>query len=211
MKRYIQFIMGLLVAGARATGTTGTDFRLLSRFMTLFTSTSASWILLFLGAHPQWRAKAMAEIEAMMRAYPLSTPPGSSSSLSGHLAAISLDVWESETPTLDAIIRETLRIAQPHIAMRRNLGPEVYINDKAIPTGAYVVYPFMDVHLDPELYPDPWKFNPERQEQLKTPLGFVGWGGGSCFLFHILILSLLMVLSFEFSSIHENQQAIPSV
>ena len=115
----------------------------------------------------------------MMSAHPPSTPSGSSASLSAHLASISLEVWESETPTLDAIVRETLRIAQPHTAMRRNLGPEVYINDKVIPTGAYVVYPFSDVHLDPELYPYPWKFNPARKEEFKTPFGYVGWGVGS--------------------------------
>jgi len=61
--------------------------------------------------------------------------------------------------------------------MRRNLGPEVYINDKLIPTGAYVVYPFSDVHLNPEFYPDPWRFDPSRP-QPQTVFGYVGWGGG---------------------------------
>jgi RNase H-like domain found in reverse transcriptase/Integrase zinc binding domain len=36
-----------------------------------------------------------------------------------------------------------------------NLGPELYINNKIIPTSAYVIYPFSDVHLDPEIYADP--------------------------------------------------------
>lgn len=75
------------------------------------------------------------------------------------------------------MIKETLRIAQPHTAMRRNLGPEMYIDGKVIPTGAYVVYPFSDVHLNPEIYPDPWKFDPAREE-IKTQFGYVGWGGG---------------------------------
>jgi len=79
---------------------------------------------------------------------------------------------------LDAIIRETTRIAQPHTAMRRNLGPELYINNKIIPTGAYVIYPFSDIHLDPEVYPDPWKFDPGRKEVTHVPHGYLGWGGG---------------------------------
>ena len=62
--------------------------------------------------------------------------------------------------------------------MRRNLGPELYINNKIIPTGAYVIYPFSDVHLDPEIYPDPWKFDPSRKEATHVPFSFVGWGGG---------------------------------
>lgn len=75
------------------------------------------------------------------------------------------------------MIKETLRIAQPHTAMRRNLGPEMYIDGKVIPTGAYVIYPFSDVHLDPEIYPNPWKFDPTREDN-KSQFGYVGWGGG---------------------------------
>ena len=76
------------------------------------------------------------------------------------------------------MIRETLRLAQSHAALRRNVGPEVHVNGKVVPTGAYVVYPFSDVHLDPDLYPDPWKFDPSRMEP-KTSFGYVGWGGGA--------------------------------
>ncbi|KAJ8593679.1 cytochrome P450, partial [Rhizopogon salebrosus TDB-379] len=91
--------------------------------------------------------------------------------------SIPLEAWESETPVLDSLIRETLRIAQPHTAMRRNLGPDVTIDGKTIPSMAYVVYPFSDVHLNPDLYPDPWRFDPSREEST-APFGYVGWGGG---------------------------------
>jgi cytochrome P450 len=107
---------------------------------------------------------------------PPSTDP-SLDSISTRLAAVPLSVWESETPVLDSVIRETLRLAQSHAALRRNLGHEVHIDGKVVPTGAYVVYPFSDVHLDPELYPDPWKFDPSRPES-KAAFGYVGWGGG---------------------------------
>ncbi|RDB29921.1 Lanosterol 14-alpha demethylase [Hypsizygus marmoreus] len=153
----VGFIMGLLIAGARATGTT------------------ASWMMTFLGGHPEWRAKAATEVQALLAANPVST---TSESLSSRLATIPLEVWESETPVLDAIIKETTRVAQPHTAMRRNIGPPMYIDGKIIPTGSYVVYPFSDVHLDPALYPDPWAFNPGREEVKNIPFGYVGWGGG---------------------------------
>ncbi|KDR80096.1 hypothetical protein GALMADRAFT_92315 [Galerina marginata CBS 339.88] len=169
----VGFIMGLLIAGARATGTT------------------ASWLMTYLGGHPEWRSKAAAEVESLLasRCYsPDSSPtkespaspisPSSTSSLSARLSTIPLEVWENETPVLDALIRETTRVAQPHTAMRRNLGPELYINNKIIPTGAYVIYPFSDVHLDPELYPDPWKFDPGRKQPNHVPFSYVGWGGG---------------------------------
>ncbi|KAG6854089.1 hypothetical protein C0991_010502 [Blastosporella zonata] len=152
----VGFIMGLLIAGARATGTT------------------ASWMMTFLGCHRDWREKAVAEVESLLA----STPTSTSDSLSSRLSTLPLDVWESETPVLDAIIKETTRVAQPHTAMRRNLGPPLYIDGKIIPSGAYVVYPFSDVHLDPSLYPDPWKFNPGREDVKDVPFAYVGWGGG---------------------------------
>lgn len=108
-------------------------------------------------------------------------------SLSTQLSAIPIAAWESRTPILDGFIRETLRVAQPHIAMRKNVGPDVYIEDKIIPSGAFLVYPFSDVHLDPALYEDPWTFDPrreERKDKLKGDEGkfeYVGWGAGKLY------------------------------
>jgi cytochrome P450 len=163
---------------------------------------TASWLMTYLGSHPDWRSKAAAEIEDLLasKCYsPVSSPASETpsagyppSSLSTRLASIPIEAWENETPVLDALIRETTRVAQPHTAMRRNLGPELYINNKIIPSGAYVIYPFSDVHLDPELYPDPWKFDPGRKEVTHVPFGSVGWGGGqssSLFFFAIEMVS----------------------
>ncbi|KAJ4000129.1 cytochrome P450 [Lentinula boryana] len=155
----VGFIMGLLIAGARATGTT------------------ACWMLTFLGGHSDWREKAKAEVEGLLTSQYLSHN-SPNDSLSSQLAAIPLETWETETPVLDSIIRETLRVAQPHTAMRRNLGPEMHIDGKLIPSGSYVVYPFSDVHLNPDIYHDPWKFDPNRQPETKSAYNYVGWGGG---------------------------------
>lgn len=115
--------------------------------------------------------------------------------ISQTLKCIPLEVWERSTPVLDALIKETLRVAQPHTAMRRNVGPEFYIDGKRIPSGAYVVYPFSDVHLDEDIYEDAWKFDPgrwlngnetETKGEKGVPFGYVGWGGGKCLSFAIL-------------------------
>ncbi|KAI0918650.1 hypothetical protein AcV5_002581 [Taiwanofungus camphoratus] len=160
----IGFIMGLLVAGARSTGTT------------------VSWLITFLGGHSDWKMKAATEVRQLVLQHSQShsSPPyepSPLSSLSGLLSSVPLEAWESRTPILDSVIRETLRIAQPHTAMRMNVGPEMRLAGKAIPPGAFVMYPFSDVHLSPELYPDPWKFDPSRLES-KMPFSYVGWGGG---------------------------------
>ncbi|KAG5643635.1 hypothetical protein DXG03_000561 [Asterophora parasitica] len=183
----VGFIMGLLIAGARATGTT------------------ASWLITFLGCHQEWRAKAVAEVESLLAIHASSSDKDS---LSARLSTIRLEVWESETPVLDAIIKETTRVAQPHTAMRRNLGPPVYIDGKIVPTGAYVVYPFSDVHMDARLYPDPWAFNPAREEVKHTPFAYVGWGGGKTQCLgtrlakvELKLIAAMFVLGFRHSTI----------
>ncbi|KAH7886943.1 cytochrome P450 [Phlebopus sp. FC_14] len=181
----VGFIMGLLVAGARATGAT------------------ASWLITFLGDNPEWREKAGFEIEQLLALYPHGGAP--TASLSSHLASIPLEAWEAETPILDALIHETLRVAQPHTAMRRNLGPDTVIDSKTIPSGAYVLYPFSDVHLNPDLYPDPWKFDPSREE-VKSPFGYLGWGGGKTVCLgqrlarlELKLVASMMLLGFRYS------------
>ncbi|EDR08032.1 uncharacterized protein LACBIDRAFT_297641 [Laccaria bicolor S238N-H82] len=187
----VGFIMGLLIAGARATGTT------------------ACWLITYLGGHPEWRAKAASEIEFLLASTPYSSDI--SQPLSSRLSTIPLDAWESSTPVLDAIIRETTRIAQPHTAMRRNIGPEIYINNKIIPTGAYVIYPFSDVHLDPEIYPDPWKFDPGRRAPEKTPFSYVGWGGGKTMCLgtrlaklELKLVTAMFILGFQHSVVDKS-------
>lgn len=137
-------------------------------------------MITFLAAHPEWKAKAIAEIENLMqelgclpreKGEPLST-------LATSLSQLPLNFWENRMPLLDAMIGETLRLAEPHTAMRKNIGPEVYIDGKVIPTGAYLVYPFSDVHLNPNIYDDPYKFDPARPRQ-KAQFGLIGFGGGT--------------------------------
>ncbi|TFY62678.1 hypothetical protein EVJ58_g3713 [Rhodofomes roseus] len=93
--------MGLLIAGAQSTGT------------------SASWLVTFLASHPAWKAKGITEINDFLAAYnkPVQATP-SLAAFTGSLLSIPLEAWESQTPTLDAIIGETLRLAQPHTALR---------------------------------------------------------------------------------------------
>jgi cytochrome P450 len=135
-------------------------------------------MITFLSSHQDWNAKVVTEVERLLGEWAPEDEP-----LSIRLGRISLETWENDTPTLDAILRETTRLAQPHTAMRRNLGPDTHIDGKIVPSGAYVVYPFSDVHLDPEIYPDPWKFDPGRAENKDIPLAYLGWGGGKWFLY----------------------------
>ncbi|KAI0252466.1 cytochrome P450 [Lactifluus subvellereus] len=185
----VGFMMGLVTAGSRST---------------------ASWLLLFLGCHPKWRNEARAEVKNLIMSHTLETISDFNSprdSTSTALSSIPLCAWERETPVLDMLIHETLRIAQPHIAMRRNVGPETHIDGKAIPTGTLVLYPFASVHLNPAMYPDPWKFDPARS-QPKADLAYLGWGGGrvTCLgarlaRLSIKLLTALLLVDFDFDTV----------
>ncbi|KAI0716488.1 cytochrome P450 [Earliella scabrosa] len=181
----IGFIMGLLVAGARSTGTT------------------ASWLITFLSGHPEWKEKAAEEVRRLADSHEEQRPTSGSAQPSPHsppplsaltatLASIPLDKWETATPTLDALIRETLRVAEPHVAMRQYVPPTppphadaekagaLYLGGKAVPPGAFVMYPFSDVHLSSEIYREPWRWDPGRTEMnLKAPYAYVGMGAGT--------------------------------
>jgi cytochrome P450 len=100
------------------------------------------------------------------------------------LPSIPLSAWENETPVFEILIREAIRLSQPFVAFRRNVGPEMYIDGKVIPTGSLVVHPAASVHLYPALYPDPWKFDPARP-QPKGNLAYLGWGGGLWLRLHL--------------------------
>lgn len=169
--------MGLLVAGSRSTGTSGKVSKKTYKFRFANVFLLASWLLIFLGTHPVWRERVAAEFKQLLAF--CGNFASSEGSLSSRVAAVPLEAWERETPVFDAVLAETLRLAQPHVAMRRNLGPDVQVGEHIIPTGAYVVYPFADIHLNPELYPDPSKFDPSRNPPQKSSLSYVGWGAGT--------------------------------
>lgn len=138
--------------------------------------TLASWMVTFLAGDTQRRRNAEDEVHALLSAHS-DEMTSSKDNLADLLSNVPLDAWEKCTPVLDKVIWETLRIAQPHTAMRRNVGPDTYVDGTHIPSGAYVVYPFSDVHLNPQMYPDPWRFDPDRP-QYDFKYGYVGWGGG---------------------------------
>ncbi|RAL03242.1 cytochrome P450 [Aspergillus ibericus CBS 121593] len=159
-KCIVGFMMGLPIAGARSTGTIGT------------------WLLLFLSHEHEWLAAVRKEIETLISTYttdPL--PTFSPQSIVDVLSRIPLSAWESQTPNLDLCIRETLRRAQPHTAVRKNTGPDIKLGSYTIPSGSFVLYPFADTFFDASVYSEPFRWNPARslaKEQL-----FLGWGGGT--------------------------------
>lgn len=98
------------------------------------------------------------------------------------LGAISISAWEDELPTVDACIRETLRISMNVVALRRNVHEDTKIGGKVVRQGDFLAYSMDDVHLNPEYYPEPYRYDPGRWlEPDRAPdavYPFLAWGAG---------------------------------
>jgi sterol 14-demethylase len=103
-----------------------------------------------------------------------------------------VSVWEENMPTLDAAMRESIRLTLNGLVLRRNTQREGKLNIPGgggeVSNGAFLAYDMSDTHLNPDIYTDPGtfdpeRFNPGREEDKREPYGFLGWGAGECFCF----------------------------
>ncbi|KAI0276229.1 cytochrome P450 [Russula aff. rugulosa BPL654] len=179
------------------------------------TGAAASWLVTYLGCHPNWRHEARAEVKKLIASYSLETVSERKPS-STPLSSIPLSAWENETPVLDMLVREAVRLSQAFVSFRLNVGPEMYIDGKVIPRGALVAYPAASVHLDPDLYPDPWKFDPARP-QPKGNLTYLGFGGGRTVCMgsrlarlNIKLITALLPMDFDFDTVDAGGQIVDS-
>ena len=94
-----------------------------------------------------------------------------------------MEAWEDEIPTVDILIRETLRLTMGGTAIRRNIGPDTKADGVTIKHGEFLTYQLADAHFNPTIYSDPMKFDPTRylegrEEDRKETFAYVGWGVG---------------------------------
>ncbi|THU83554.1 cytochrome P450 [Dendrothele bispora CBS 962.96] len=194
----IQFILGFLFGG-------------------VFNITKAtSWILIYTSLHPQWKTSLRSEIKSMLSHLSIDT----SEPLYIRLSQVPIKAWEESMPTLDLVISETLRLIMNQTVLRRNVGEALQIpggkddHVVSLPRGAFVVYNHADAHLNPEVYTDPWRFDPQRHTNLSSPghqknsYEFLGWGAGRhrCAGVKIAKLAIktivsLFVMNYEYDAI----------
>lgn len=172
--------MGVIFAGVINTGIT---CLLLWHFPPKLHKTDcllACWVLLFLAAHPEWKEKVSKEIFGLIAEHTNTT---SLDPLHKRLSGIPISAWENSMPATEAVLRETLRMVQNGTLLRRNVVQDMPIADKIVGRGAFLAYNIADVHLNPSIYMDPQRFDPDRyaegrEEDKKSPLSFVAWGAG---------------------------------
>lgn len=139
---------------------------------------NAAWVIIYLANDPYWLEQARSEVETVVSKY----NANASRPLKERLASVPLEAWESEFRILDLCLRDSIRLQSIATAFRRNITDKpVLIGKEQIPPGAYAGYAIGDVHLDPEIYPDPMRWDPGRYlpgraEDKKKPHAYLGWG-----------------------------------
>ncbi|CAF1100675.1 unnamed protein product [Rotaria sp. Silwood1] len=88
----------------------------------------------------------------------------------------------SQLHYLDMTINETLRMYPPFIRFDRVASHDYQLGDYRIPKGSIINVPVYPIHHDPNLWPDPEKFIPERfsptEKAKRHPMAFLPFGDG---------------------------------
>ncbi|KAG7645139.1 Ent-kaurenoic acid oxidase 1 [Arabidopsis thaliana] len=126
------------------------------------------WATVFLQEHPEVLQRAKAEQEMILK----SRPEGQKG----------LSLKETrKMEFLSQVVDETLRVITFSLTAFREAKTDVEMNGYLIPKGWKVLTWFRDVHIDPEVFPDPRKFDPARWDNGFVPKAgaFLPFGAGS--------------------------------
>jgi cytochrome P450 family 135 len=148
-------ILSLLLQARHEDGRPMSDRELRDELMTLLvaghetTATALSWAIELLARHPDEQSRLQDDVAGGGDAY------------------------------LDAVIKETLRLRPVIALVLRKLVEPMEIGGRLLPAGVSVAPSIYLVHRNPEIYPDPERFRPERF--IERPAGTYTWipfGGG---------------------------------
>lgn len=160
----------LLHARDEETGAQLTEHQICSEILTLAvagTETTASvlsWVLYELSRHPDVEARVHAELQEILGDRPI--------------------VFDdlTELPYLSRVITETLRLHHTGWLVTRRTVDETCLGEWTLPPGTELAYCQHALHRDPELFPDPLTFDPDRWlDDTQTQLAegaFLPFGAG---------------------------------
>lgn len=143
-------VLSMLLRAQDDDGSTLTDAEVIGQTNTLFVSghaTTASvltWTLFLLAQHPVVMADLLDELTDVL-----------------HGAAPTIDQLARLT-LLEDVLKESMRLLPPALWWSRTAAADCELHGYHIPQGAHVVYSPYITHRNPELYPQPDRFLPER-------------------------------------------------
>uniref|UniRef100_A0A182M905 Cytochrome P450 n=1 Tax=Anopheles culicifacies TaxID=139723 RepID=A0A182M905_9DIPT len=86
-------------------------------------------------------------------------------------------------PYLDMVVKESLRLLPPVSFIGRRLVEDIEMNGVTIPAGTDFTIPIYVIHRNPNVYPDPERFDPERfsdeSTQRRGPYDYIPFSIGS--------------------------------
>ncbi|MFF4364284.1 cytochrome P450 [Streptomyces sp. NPDC001604] len=127
------------------------------------TASLLSWALYELARNPAIEARVLAELDEVLGERP-----------------VTFDDM-SRLPYLDRVITETLRLHHPGWLVTRRTTEETRLGEWTLPAGTELAYCQHALHRDPERFPDPLTFDPDRwtdPAQEPPPGAFVPFGDG---------------------------------
>ncbi|KAG6916292.1 hypothetical protein DXG01_007533 [Tephrocybe rancida] len=124
----------------------------------------------------EWKQKIAVEVNSIINKY----ASDSTELIHKVLASVPSLAWEEEMPMLDLVIRDSDLEADRG---RLDAPSDLEILGKRISKGSFVIYRVGDAHMNPDIYTNPTKFDPDRfapgrEEDKKEPYAFLGWGAG---------------------------------
>ncbi|XP_029832847.2 cytochrome P450 3A4 [Ixodes scapularis] len=147
------------------------------------TATTIKFTLYLLAENPDEQEKVHSEIDAVLP----------------YDDEISLNSIQN-LKRLDMVINESLRLYPPVPILIARLCPrDMTVRDQFIPAGTSVFAPAWHIHRDPESWPEPARFLPDRfaeDHPERHPLAFIPFGLGprSCFGKRLALLEVKMAL-----------------
>uniref|UniRef100_A0A6Q2XKW2 Thromboxane-A synthase n=1 Tax=Esox lucius TaxID=8010 RepID=A0A6Q2XKW2_ESOLU len=118
-----------------------------------------------LALHPECQSRLQAEVDCFFTRYDLPDYTN-----------------VQELKYLDMVISESLRLYPPGFRFARDVDNDCMVNGQFIPKGATLEIPAGFLHYDPEYWPEPKKFNPERftaeAKASRHPFVYLPFGAG---------------------------------
>lgn len=159
-------VLSMMMTARYEDGRAMTPRELRDELMTLLvaghetTATSLAWVLHHLIEHPHVQARVHEELDGL---------PGDGVSADG----------AHDLPYLDAVIKETMRLSPVIASVGRVLSAPRNIGGWELPAGTMAVPSIYLVHMNPRVWPEPTRFDPERHlGQRTSPYMHFPFGGG---------------------------------